>query len=75
MSKVEKHPTDKGKYQSTFDNYGHGEGNGKSKTAIYKHFKTLENQDYTSAANKNVVTNLYMVVNYINNTYSKVKFD
>ena len=28
MSKVEKHPTDKGKYQSTFDNYGHGEGNG-----------------------------------------------
>mgnify|MGYP003136220377 CR=1 FL=1 len=38
-------------------------------------YKTLENQDYTSAANKNVVTNLYMVVNYINNTYSKVKFD
>ena len=45
MSKVEKHLTDKGKYQSTFDNYGHGEGNGKSKTAIYKHFKTLENQE------------------------------
>tara|TARA_R100001594_G_scaffold51117_1_gene84449 strand:- start:384 stop:1037 length:654 start_codon:yes stop_codon:yes gene_type:complete len=40
MSKVEPHPTDEGKYQSTFDNYGHGEGNGKSKTAIYKHFKT-----------------------------------
>ena len=42
MSKVEPHSSDKGKYQSTFDGYGHGEGNGKSKTAIYKHFKTLD---------------------------------
>ena len=41
MSKVEPHKTDKGKFQSTFDDYGHGKGNGKSKTAIYKHFKTL----------------------------------
>ncbi len=44
MSKVEPHPTDDGKFQSTFDSYGHGEGNGKSKTAIYKHFKTRENE-------------------------------
>tara|TARA_R110002012_G_scaffold318895_2_gene538051 strand:- start:1765 stop:2478 length:714 start_codon:yes stop_codon:yes gene_type:complete len=43
MSKVEKHPTDKGKFQSTFDNYGHGKGNGKSRNAIYKHAKKLEN--------------------------------
>ena len=35
----------------------------------------LKNQDYTPSANKNVITNLYMVINYINNTYSKVKFD
>lgn len=38
-SKIEPHPTDEGKYQSTFDKYGHGEGNGKSKTSIYKHHK------------------------------------
>lgn len=44
MSKVEPHPTDKGKYQSTFDNYGHGKGNGKSRNAIYKHAKKLEKQ-------------------------------
>ncbi len=35
----------------------------------------LSNQDYTKAANKNVVTNLYMVINYIVNTYSNVKFN
>tara|TARA_R100000329_G_C7611715_1_gene217105 strand:+ start:1302 stop:2045 length:744 start_codon:yes stop_codon:yes gene_type:complete len=38
MSKVEKHPTDEGKYQSTFDEYGHGIGNGKSRAAVYKHY-------------------------------------
>jgi len=37
MSKVEKHPTDEGKFQSTFDTYGHGKGNGKSRAAVYKH--------------------------------------
>ena len=31
MSLVQKHPTDKNKYQSSFDTYGHGEGNGKSR--------------------------------------------
>ena len=42
MSKVERHPTDTGKYQSTFDDYGHGKGNGKSRNAIYKHAKKME---------------------------------
>ncbi len=42
MSKVEKHSTDEGKFQSTFDNYGHGKGNGKSRNAIYKHAKKLD---------------------------------
>ena len=41
MSKVEKHSTDEGKYQSTFDDYGHGEGNGKSRAAVYKHYAKL----------------------------------
>ncbi len=45
MSKVEKHPTDKGKFQSTFDNYGHGKGNGKSRNAIYKHAKKISSQN------------------------------
>lgn len=39
MSRAEKHPTDEGKYQSTFDTYGHGEGNGKSRASVYKHHK------------------------------------
>ena len=46
MSKVEKHPFDEGKYQSTFDDYVHGKGNGKSRNAIYKHAKKLENLDF-----------------------------
>tara|TARA_A100001391_G_scaffold205454_1_gene206511 strand:+ start:10753 stop:11430 length:678 start_codon:yes stop_codon:yes gene_type:complete len=41
MSRVEKHPYDEGKFQSTFDDYGHGKGNGKSRNAIYKHFKKV----------------------------------
>ncbi len=41
MSRVEKHPTDEGKFQSTFDDYGHGEGNGKSRNAIYKRYKKI----------------------------------
>ncbi len=39
MGLAEKHPKDKGKYQSTFDNYGHGKGKGKSRAAVYKHHK------------------------------------
>lgn len=45
MSLVQKHPTDKNKYQSAFDTYGHGEGNGKSRNAIYKHAKKLKSQN------------------------------
>lgn len=53
MSKIEAHPTDDGKYQSTFDSYGHGEGNGKSKTAIYKHYKAFKKKE---AEKEEVVT-------------------
>lgn len=41
MSRVEKHPIDENKFQSTFDDYGHGKGNGKSRNAIYKRFKKI----------------------------------
>jgi hypothetical protein len=41
MPLVEKHPTDEGKFQSTFDSYGHGQGNGKSRNAVYKYAKKL----------------------------------
>ena len=36
---VTKHDTDEGKYQSVFDAYGHGEGNGKSRQAVYAHYR------------------------------------
>ena len=39
MAKYEKHPTDEGKYQCPICDYGHGEGNGKSRQAVSKHFK------------------------------------
>ena len=44
--KYEKHPFDKGKYQSTVSNYGHGKGNGKSRQAVSKHYDkfTAENE-------------------------------
>tara|TARA_R100000908_G_C3748064_1_gene143058 strand:- start:78 stop:779 length:702 start_codon:yes stop_codon:yes gene_type:complete len=45
MSKVQPHPFDEGKYQSTFDDYGHGKGNGKSRNAIYKHAKKIQNRE------------------------------
>lgn len=41
MAMVEKHPTDDGKFQSTFDSYGHGEGKGKSRNAVYKYAKKI----------------------------------
>ena len=37
MPKYEKHPFDKGKYQCTVSDYGHGKGNGKSRQAVSKH--------------------------------------
>jgi hypothetical protein len=39
MAKAIKHEFDEGKWQSNFDDYAHGEGQGKSRNAIYKHFK------------------------------------
>lgn len=45
MGRAEKHPIDEGKYQSTYNTYGHGKGNGKSRAAVYKHFKTLDKKD------------------------------
>ena len=42
MAGVEPHPTDEGKFQSTVDEYGHGKGNGKSRSAVYKHLKNRE---------------------------------
>ena len=52
MSKVKPHPTDKGKYQSTFDKYGHGKGNGKSRAAVYKHYKKSVTSDMISEVQK-----------------------
>ena len=45
MSRVEPHPTDKGRYQATFNEYGHGKGNGKSRSMVYKHFKKLQDSE------------------------------
>lgn len=42
MGLAEKHPTDEGKYQATYSNYGHGKGNGKSRSMIYKNAKKLD---------------------------------
>jgi len=41
MAIAEKHPIDVGKFQSTFDSYGTGEGNGKSRNAVYKYAKKI----------------------------------
>ena len=41
MKKVEAHPTDKGKFQSSVDKYGHGKGKGKSRSAVYKHISQI----------------------------------
>lgn len=38
------HPSDEGKWMSNFDDYGHGEGEGKSRNAIYKHFKKINSE-------------------------------
>ena len=48
MGLVEKHPTDKGKYQATFSEYGHGKGNGKSRSMVYKHAKALKAEGDTT---------------------------
>ena len=38
MSKAIPHPTDEGKWMCSVCDYGHGEGNGKSRNAVYKHW-------------------------------------
>ena len=35
----EPHPSDSGKFQHSFSDYGHGDGNGKSRSAVFKHHK------------------------------------
>ena len=42
MSRVEPHPTDEGRFQATFNKYGHGKGNGKSRPAVNKHYKKTQ---------------------------------
>ena len=42
---VEPHPTDEGKFQAVFSDYGHGEGNGKSRQSVYKQFKKFKEQE------------------------------
>ena len=42
MSKVQKHPSDEGRYQSAVATYGHGAGQGKSRSAVYKHLSSLD---------------------------------
>ena len=49
MSNLEPHPTDEGKFQSAVDSYGHGVGNGKSRSAIYKHLKSKGRKSETSS--------------------------
>mgnify|MGYP003626992676 FL=1 len=39
------HPNDADKWMSSFDSYGHGPGNGKSRNAIYKRFKKVHGPD------------------------------
>ena len=51
MGLVEKHPKDKGKYQSTFDTYGHGKGNGKSRAAVYKYANKIKLDENTVSQN------------------------
>lgn len=45
LGRAEKHPTDEGKYQSTYDTYGHGEGQGKSRAAVYKNYKKISEKN------------------------------
>jgi hypothetical protein len=47
------HPHDEGKWMSSFDDYAHGKGNGKSRNAIYKHFKKINPEpDYVKNTSK-----------------------
>jgi len=46
------HPHDEGKWMSSFDTYGHGPGNGKSRNAIYKRFKKVNEPDFVKKTQK-----------------------
>ena len=41
QTKAIPHPHDEGKWMSSFDSYGHGAGEGKSRNAIYKRFNKI----------------------------------
>lgn len=44
MSRYEKHDTDEGKFQCPECDYGHGEGNGKSRQAVSSHHKKTHDE-------------------------------
>mgnify|MGYP003150182099 CR=1 FL=1 len=46
----EPHPTDEGKFQHAFSEYGHGPGNGKSRSAVFKHHKKLNTDSVQTPA-------------------------
>lgn len=74
MARYESHPTDENKYQSTFDEYGHGEGNGKSRQSINRHFNKLELIDQTPPKpdEEKIET---VEVDDVDNTESKPEYD
>lgn len=49
MAKYEKHDTDEGKYQCPVCQYGHGEGNGKSRQSVSRHYNALHAEESPSA--------------------------
>ena len=51
--KAVKHPTDEGKWMSSFDDYGHGPGNGKSRNAIYKRFNKINKSEKVEKVEQN----------------------
>ena len=57
MGLAQKHPTDKGKFQSSVDTYGHGKGNGKSRSMVYKHHKSLNEKKQDSLKSEKVPKN------------------
>jgi len=50
--KAVKHPTDEGKWMSSFDDYGHGPGQGKSRNAIYKRFNKINKTELSQNSTK-----------------------
>ena len=50
MPKYEKHDVDEGRYQCPLCDYGHGEGNGKSRQAISSHWNKVHKETEKSAS-------------------------